>query len=110
VKTLENGVNYSLMNTARHGLYLPLTAAQQYQGTTIIDGFFWRLGDVAQAGIVFVGLHSLGFGLAEFAALNACLALVWLGIAGAVGRNYARAAGTPRVARRRIGPRAAVAA
>ena len=108
VKIVENGIDYSLMNTARHGLYLPLPAAQQYQGKTAIDGFFWRLGDVAQAGVIFVGLHWLGFGTAEFAALNLCLALAWLAIAAGVARHYRRAVGAP-VARRRVDLRVAAA-
>ena len=110
VKIVENSVDYSVMNTARQGLYLPLPAAQQYQGKTAIDGFFWRLGDVVQAGVVFVGLHWFGFGLADFAVLNLCLAVAWLAIAVGVARHYRRAAGTPCVARRRVGVRVAAAA
>jgi AAA family ATP:ADP antiporter len=109
VKVVENSVDYSLMNTARHGLYLPLPVSQQYQGKTTIDGFFWRLGDVAQAGIVFAGLHWLGFGLADFAVLNLCLAVVWLAVAAGVARHYRRAAGAPLVARRRVNLRATAA-
>jgi len=110
VKTVENGVNYSLMNTARHALYLPLPAAEQYQGTTFIDGFFWRLGDLAQAGVIFIGLHWFDFGVADFAALNLTLALVWLAIGVGVARRYPRPAEAPRLARRRVGGRVAVAA
>src|SRR5690606_37471939 len=39
VKLLETSTNYTLMNTARHALYLPLPAAHQYEGKTTIDGF-----------------------------------------------------------------------
>ena len=105
VKIAENGINYSVMNTARHALFLPLCAAHQYQGKTAIDGFFWRVGDLAQAAVVYAGLHWLGFGLVQFAALNAIVAIAWLGLAIRVARQYrARAGSQLEVSRRRAGP------
>ena len=43
VKIMENSTDYSLMNTTRHALYLPLSAAKTYEGKTTIETFFWRL-------------------------------------------------------------------
>lgn len=88
IKCLENSADYSLMNTARHALYLPLPVELKYQGKTAIDTFFWRFGDVAQAGLVFVGLNAAGFELHDFALLNMGLALVWLLLALRIGRYY----------------------
>ena len=31
----------------------------KYEGKTAIDTFFWRIGDLIQAGVVFAGLHWL---------------------------------------------------
>ena len=88
VKTFENATDYSLMNTARHALYLPLSPAKKYEGKTTIEGFFWRFGDLAQAGAIFVGLNWLNFDIGDFALINMGLALVWLGVAILVARHY----------------------
>jgi AAA family ATP:ADP antiporter len=88
IKLLENGANYSIMNTARQSLYLPLRASQQFEGKTAVDTFFWRLGDLAQAGLVFVGLHWLGFELQHFAWSNAILAAIWLLVSLRIGGFY----------------------
>ena len=49
VKIGENSVNYSLMNTTRHALFLPVDRDAKYEGKTAIDTFFWRVGDLIQA-------------------------------------------------------------
>lgn len=87
-KIVENSTDYSLMNTARHALYLPLNAREKYQGKTTIEGFFWRFGDLAQAGAVYIGLHWFNFGISQFAMVNLLLSLCWLGVAMAVRRHY----------------------
>ena len=91
-KIVENSTDYSLMNTARHALYLPLSASHKYEGKTAIETFFWRLGDLIQAGVVFAGLHWLAFGVEQFAMLNMALALIWMLVAMRLGKLYARQA------------------
>jgi AAA family ATP:ADP antiporter len=91
VKILENSTDYSLMNTTRHALYLPLNPAEKYEGKTTIEAFFWRFGDLAQAGAVYAGLHWFGFGVSQFAMLNMALSLTWLAVAWMVGRRYTTA-------------------
>ncbi len=88
VKILENSTDYSLMNTTRHALYLPLNAAEKYEGKTTIEAFFWRFGDLAQAGAIYAGLNWFGFGISQFAMVNMVLALAWLAVAWQVGRRY----------------------
>ena len=88
VKILENSTDYSLMNTTRHALYLPLSAAKKYEGKTAIEAFFWRFGDLAQAGMIFAGIHWFGFDIPQFAALNATLSLLWLWAAWKAGSLY----------------------
>jgi AAA family ATP:ADP antiporter len=88
VKIMENSTDYSLMNTTRHALYLPLPVAHKYEGKTTIEAFFWRFGDQAQAGAIYAGLNWFDFGIAQFAAINMLLALVWLAVAWQVGRIY----------------------
>jgi len=88
VKIIENSTDYSLMNTTRHALYLPLSAAKTYEGKTTIDAFFWRFGDLLQAGAIYAGLHWLKFDIEHFAAVNMILALVWLWVAWQISRYY----------------------
>ena len=88
VKIIENSVDYSVMNTTRQALYLPLTRAEKYEAKTAIDTFFWRFGDMIQAGAFFIGLKVFGMTIIQFAMVNMALALVWLGVAIYVGRLY----------------------
>ena len=96
VKVLENGIDYSIMNTARHALYLPLPARHQFEGKTAIDTFFWRLGDLVQAGLIYAGLNWFGFEIHHFAIANMVLASVWICVAVRIGKRYAGAAPRPR--------------
>jgi AAA family ATP:ADP antiporter len=90
VKVLENSVDYSLMSTTRQALFLPTSRAAKYEGKLAIDTFFWRLGDLIQAGVVFIGIERLGWGTRQFALLSCILALVWLLVAVQVARAYRR--------------------
>ena len=90
IKVAENSVDYSFMNTARHLLFLPLSASDKYQSKITIDGFFWRFGDLLQAGAVYVGLNLLGFELVHFAILNMLLALLWLALALRIGKHFTK--------------------
>ena len=88
VKILENSVDYSVMNTTRQALFLPLDRADKYEGKTAIDTFFWRLGDLIQAGAFYLGMHVLGMTIVQFAAVNMILAAIWFVLALNIGRRY----------------------
>lgn len=88
VKIFENSADYSVMNTTRHTLYLPLSAEAKYEGKTAIETFFWRFGDLLQAAIIFIGLNWFQFSVQHFAMLNIGLSIVWLAIAIQLGRHY----------------------
>ena len=88
VKIVENATDYSLMNTARHSLFLPLAPVEKYQAKMAIDAFFWRFGDLVQALAVYVGLNLLDFQTRQFAILNMVLALLWVVLAVQIGRRY----------------------
>jgi len=89
VKTAENATDYSLQNTVRNVLFLPTTREQKYKAKQAIDSFFVRAGDVLSAILIYVGTSQFGFGPGQFARVNLALALVWVGLAVAVGRVYA---------------------
>ncbi len=92
VRIGEQGVEYSLTNTLRQALFLPTTPSQTYEGKTTIETFFWRFGDVLQAGMVWLGTTWLAMDAAAFALLNVVLAAFWVAVAVAIGREYRRLA------------------
>jgi ATP:ADP antiporter, AAA family len=91
LKVVENSLNYSLQNTTRHALILPTSEDAKYAGKTTIDTFVWRLGDLAQAGIVALGAL-LAVAPAQFALLNVALAVVWAIVAIRLRQAYDRLA------------------
>jgi AAA family ATP:ADP antiporter len=92
IKFAENGVDYSLMNTTRQALFLPVDRDSKYDGKTAIDTFYWRFGDLIQAIGVFIGIHLLSWVAHDFALLNFVLALGWIALAIVMGRDYNRKA------------------
>ena len=90
VKIAENATDYSLMNTIRAALYLPTTREAKYKAKQAIDTFFVRVGDMLQAGVIFVGVTYLGFGIRNFAMVNVVLCVAWLLVAGALYREHKR--------------------
>ena len=88
VKIIENSTDYSLMNTTRHALYLPLSAAKKYEGKTTIEAFFWRFGDLLQAGAIYAGLNWFHFKIEHFAVLNMILAVIWFWVAWQISGYY----------------------
>jgi AAA family ATP:ADP antiporter len=88
-KILENSTDYSIQNTTRHALFLPTNRETKYKAQAAIETFFWRLGDVLQAGVVFVGTL-LAFTIRGFAIVNIVLAIAWLGIAWLIYREHRR--------------------
>ncbi len=92
IKIVENGVDYSLMNTTRQALFLPVDRDSKYDGKTAIDTFFVRFGDLIQALAVYIGLNHLHWDAPKFAVLNLVLAFAWIALAVALGRGFSRKA------------------
>jgi AAA family ATP:ADP antiporter len=88
-KVLENSTDYSIQNTARHALFLPTSREAKFKAKQAIDTFFWRAGDLLQAGIVFVGTQ-LALTVTGYATINIVLVLVWLGLVVAIGKEYSK--------------------
>ena len=68
-------------------LFLPCTREEKYSAKQAIDSFFFRMGDVLSAVLVFVGT-SVGLSASGFAKLNLALAVVFITLAVMVGRAY----------------------
>ncbi len=92
IKIGENSVDYSLMNTTRQALFLPVDRDSKYDGKTAIDTFFWRCGDLIQALAIYVGLNHLHWDAPRFALMILVLAFAWIAVAVAIGRGFSRKA------------------
>ena len=86
-KILENGTDYSIQNTARHALFLPTSREAKYKAKQAIDGFFWRAGDLIQAGIVFAGTR-LALETPGFALINLAFVAVWIALVMGIGAEH----------------------
>jgi AAA family ATP:ADP antiporter len=86
-KVLENGTNYSIQNTARHALFLPASREAKYKAKTAIDTFFWRVGDMLQAGLVLAGTW-LSFTSRQYAWVNIALVGAWLILVAYIYREH----------------------
>jgi ATP:ADP antiporter, AAA family len=88
-KILENSTDYSIQNTVRQAVYLPLTREAKYKAKAAIDTLFTRMGDVLSAAFVATGT-AIGLGAGGFAWLNVGLTVAWLGVAGQIAREHRR--------------------
>ncbi|MEZ4265860.1 MAG: translocase [Myxococcota bacterium] len=88
-KTAENAIDYSLQNTTQQALFLVTSRAAKYKAKGFIDTVMRRLGDVLQAGVVWVGT-ALAFTTSHFAMVAMGLVAVWLVVALAIGREFKR--------------------
>lgn len=78
IKTAENAVDYSLNNTAREILFLPLSTKEKYEAKLAADTVFRRLGDALSRPMVFVLMEVAAVGIAGFAGFNLILAGIWI--------------------------------
>jgi AAA family ATP:ADP antiporter len=89
-KVLENSLDYSLQNTMRQMLYLPLSRQEKYEARAVIDSFGQRLGDLLQAALVFIGLNLLAFEAMDFVPVAAVMAVGTLTVALLIIRERRR--------------------
>jgi ATP:ADP antiporter, AAA family len=89
LKIAENSTNYSLQNTVRAALLLPTSREAKYKAKAAIETFCVRLGDVSQAGIIFIGT-SFHFGVQAFAGMTLAITLLWLFVAFKLYQEHKR--------------------
>jgi ATP:ADP antiporter, AAA family len=85
VRGVEGGVEYSLQNTAGHALFLTTSREAKYKAKAAIDAFFWRSGDLIQAGLLWIGAQMV-FTLQTYAALQLLVLGAWLWLAWSIVR------------------------
>ena len=78
VKALENGTDYSLMNTTRHSLFLITSREEKYKAQAATKTFFHRSGDVFSGLLVFIGTTFLAFNVERFASFNVAIIAIWI--------------------------------
>jgi AAA family ATP:ADP antiporter len=88
VKALENGMDYSLMNTVRGALFLITTREEKYKAQAVTKTFFHRAGDVLCAALIFVGTTFLAFRIENFAMVSVVLAVIWIIIGISLAKEH----------------------
>jgi AAA family ATP:ADP antiporter len=69
LKIAENATDYSINNTSRHVLWLPVSSEMKYQGKPAIDTLYVRLGDALAALTVLIGVEVLALTTSQFLSL-----------------------------------------
>jgi AAA family ATP:ADP antiporter len=97
MKIAENATDYSINNTARHVLWLPLSAEMKYKGKAAVDTLFVRLGDGLAALTVLVGVGFLALSTQGFFAFTVALVLIWISLSVVVVREHRRVSREARI-------------
>ena len=91
MKIAENATDYSLNNTARHVLWLPVSSEMKFRGKPAIDTLYVRMGDGLAALTILVGVQWLDLETGTFFAFNVALVLAWLWFAVVLVREHRKA-------------------
>ena len=78
VKVADNSIDYSVANTTKQVLFLPLDRFTRYEGMLAINTFFTRFGDLMQGGLIFVVISVLSMSTMVLVGVNIALCLLWL--------------------------------
>ncbi len=78
MKVAENATDYSLNNTARNVLWLPVASSVIYKAKPAIDTLFARLGDGFAALTVIIGMELMALPIGSFFVFNLALVIIWL--------------------------------
>jgi AAA family ATP:ADP antiporter len=88
MKVAENATDYSINNTVRNVLWLPVPSDLIYKGKTVIDTLFARLGDGLAALTVMIGIQLFALPTKSFFIINVVLVGVWLACSLVVIREH----------------------
>ena len=86
LKIADNSIDYSLGNTTKQALWLPTSREAKYKAKLAVDSFFVRMGDVIQAGLVWIG-ERLALAVPAFAAVNLALVGLWFAVVVLLNRQ-----------------------
>lgn len=88
MKVAENATDYSINNTARHVLWLPVHSAVKLKGKPTVDSLFARVGDGFAALTVLVGVQIFALATEVFFVFNVVLVVVWLVLCFGIVRGH----------------------
>jgi len=88
VKIADNSIDYSVANTTKQILFLPLDQFSRYEGMLAINTFFTRFGDLIQGGMIFIVISVLALPAMVLVGTNIALCLLWLFITMNVSRRF----------------------
>jgi AAA family ATP:ADP antiporter len=88
VKMADNSIDYSVANTTKQILFLPLDRFTRYEGMLAINTFFTRFGDLIQGGLIFVIISFMGMSPMFLIGINIVLCIVWLMVTMKVSRKF----------------------
>ena len=91
MKIAENATDYSINNTARHVLWLPVSSQMKFRGKPAIDTLYVRLGDGLAALTVLVGVQLVAMSTRSFFIFNIALVICWLGFTLMMIREHRKA-------------------
>jgi AAA family ATP:ADP antiporter len=91
MKIAENATDYSINNTARQVLWLPVSSEMKFRGKPAIDTLYVRLGDGLAAVTVLVGVHLLAMSTRSFFVFNVLLVICWLAFTLMMIREHRKA-------------------
>jgi len=78
MKIAENSTDYSINNTARHVLWLPVDSIMKFRAKPAIDTLYVRVGDGLAAFTILVGVQFLSLATEQFFIFNVFLVVLWL--------------------------------
>jgi len=90
MKIAENATDYSINNTARHVLWLPVSSEMKFRGKPAIDTLYVRIGDGMAALTAFVGVR-MALATESFFIFNVALVLLWVVFAVMLIREHRKA-------------------
>ncbi|MDX8398331.1 MAG: hypothetical protein R8K49_08440 [Mariprofundaceae bacterium] len=88
VKVADNSIDYSVANTTKQILFLPLDRYTRYEGMQTINTFFTRFGDLIQGGLIYLVIHLMGLSTIYLVGMNVGLCMVWLLVTLRVKNNF----------------------
>jgi AAA family ATP:ADP antiporter len=91
MKIAENAADYSLNNTARHVLWLPVSSQMKFHGKPAIDTLFVRLGDGLAALTILIGVQVLDLSTSAYFVFNIGLVLAWIVFAVILIQEHSKA-------------------
>jgi AAA family ATP:ADP antiporter len=91
MKIAENATDYSINNTARHVVWLPMSSEMKFRGKPAIDTLYVRVGDGLAALTVFVGVQVLALATETYFVFNVSLVLLWFAFAFLLIREHRKA-------------------